>query len=130
MTSLWQRVREFWTVPRFVAVVAVVAALIAIKFIATKPYTGPLNLSQDKAVALVAANYVYLQDQDEPNAAHIPVTASVANMRQYFQDEAQSARVVLHGANIMVTFPNQPAVCISMPDIDGKLEHPTALASC
>jgi hypothetical protein len=130
MTSLWQRVREFWTVPRFVAVVVVVAALIAIKFIATKPYTGPLNVSQDKATALLAAGYAYLQEQDEPNTAHIPVTASVANMRQYFNDEAQTAHVVAHGANIMVTFPNQPAVCISMPDINGTLKHPASLASC
>jgi hypothetical protein len=130
MTSLWQRVREFWTVPRFVAVVAVVAAIIAIKFIATKPYTGPVNLSQDKATALYAAAYVYLQEHDESDVAHIPVSASVTIMRQYFQIEGQSARVVRHGANIMVTFPNQPAVCISMPDIDGHLEHPTALAAC
>ena len=130
MRSLWERVHDFWTVPRFVAIVVVVAAVIAIKFIATKPYTGPLNLSEDKATALVAAGYAYLQEQDEPNVAHISMTASVTNMRQYFYDDNQSARVVLHGTNIMVTFPNQPAVCISMPDIDGKLEHPTALASC
>jgi hypothetical protein len=130
MRSLWQRVRDFWTVPRFVALLVAVSAIFAIKFIATKPYTGPVNVTQAKATALLGAGYAYLQEQDEPNSAHIAVTASVTNMRQYFQDEGQPARVVAHGANIMVTFPNQPAVCISMPDINGTLEHPASLASC
>jgi hypothetical protein len=130
MTSLWPRVRDLWTVPRFVALVVVVSAIFALKFIATKPYTGPLNLSQDKATALLAAGYAYLQEQDEPNNAHLHVSQSVANMRQYFRDEGQSAHVAVRGANIMVTFPNQPAVCISMPDVNGSFEHPAALASC
>jgi hypothetical protein len=113
-----------------VALLVAVSAIFAIKFIATKPYTGPLNVTQDKATALFGAGYAYLQEQDELNIAHIPVTASVAIMRQYFQDEGQPVRVVAHGANIMVTFPNQRAVCISMPDVNGTLEHPAALASC
>jgi hypothetical protein len=37
---------------------------------------------------------------------------------------------VVHGSNIMVTFPNQRAVCISIPLIYKTLEHPAALASC
>jgi hypothetical protein len=113
-----------------VALLVVVAAIVAIKFIATKPYTGPVNLSQDKATALFAAGYAYLQEQGEPNNAHLHVSQSVANMRQYFQDEGQSAHVVVHGSNIMVTFPNQRAVCISIPLIYKTLEHPAALASC
>ncbi|MGB8197625.1 MAG: hypothetical protein WCF25_11530 [Acidimicrobiales bacterium] len=131
MTSLWERLRDFWTVPRFVALVVVISALFAVKFIATKPYTGPLNLSQDRASALDGSGFAYDQVMDNnADTQPIRVSQTLATMREYFQDQGWRAHVVVRGANFMVTFPGQPAVCVSMPFEGDMFQNDGVIVPC
>lgn len=116
--------KEFWTVPRFVALVVVVAAFFAFKFIATKPYTGPHNLSEAQSDALNAWGEAVVG-----NNGHLSMAQSVTSIRSGFESQGWSASVTAHGTDFMITFHQQPAVCIHIPVVSGSLQ-PAVLVSC
>jgi hypothetical protein len=130
MKRVWQRFVDFWTVPRFMALLLVVLAFFAFRYLATKPYTGPTNLSEDKASALGGSGYAFNVVMDNANRSPIHVAQTLANMREYFIDQGWHAQVVIHGASFMVTFPQQPAVCVAMPFSGDTFENDGRIVPC
>jgi hypothetical protein len=133
MTSGWQRVREIWTVPRLSALALVVVAIFSFAFIAHEPSTGPLySPAKDKSSVLTVAGNVYngVEAENRTNGLPIPVARTAADMRkEYGTPDDHGVRVLAHGANIEVTFPKEPPVCVWVPVIvDGPKEP--ALVSC
>jgi hypothetical protein len=63
------------------------------------------------------------------SGAHTSMPLTMANMRENFSSEGWSAHVVAHGADIMVTFHNQAAVCIFIP-IKNEAVQQAVLVSC
>jgi hypothetical protein len=117
--------------PRFGAVVLVVLAVFAFAFIAHKPSTGPVfSPTLDKSSVLTVAGNVYdgTEAENRTNGLPIPIARTVADMRKQYADE-HGVHVIVDGANIRVTFPKEPAVCVWVPAIvDGPKEP--ALVSC
>ncbi len=113
---MWQRVKDFWTMPRFGALVLVVLAVFAFAFIAHKPYQSPIyGPSQDKASVLTEAGFVTTEEISSTNDLPVPVARTAAGMRTAYRNAGWDAHVYVHGAHIMVTFPKEPAVCVWVP---------------
>jgi hypothetical protein len=133
VTTLWQRVRDSWSVPRFVALVVVILAVFAFKFIATKPSTGPVfSRAQDRNSVLTVAGNVYdgVEAEHRTNGLPVPVARTVAEMQKQYRDaDERGVHVIVDGANIRVTFPKEPAVCVWVPVIVYGPKEP-AIVSC
>jgi hypothetical protein len=130
MTSIWQRVKDFWTMPRFGAVLLVVMAVFAFAFIAHKPSQAPIyGPAQDKASVLTVASNVTEQEVSSINDLPVPVARTAAGMRTAYRSDGWHVHVYLHGAHIMVTFPKEPAVCVWVPLIVNGPKNP-AIVSC
>ena len=130
MTSIWQRVKDFWTMPRFGAVLLVVMAVFAFAFIAHKPYQSPIyGPTQDRASVLTVALDVTTQEVSSINDLPVPVARTAAGMRKQYRSDNWQVHVYLHGAHIMVTFPKEPAVCVWVPLIVNGPKIP-AIVSC
>ena len=53
---------------------------------------------------------------------------TVADMRKAYGDEGWHVHVAVHGAHIMVTFPNEPTVCVWVPVIVNGPKEPRIVA--
>jgi hypothetical protein len=121
-----------WTVPRAAALVVVLLAAGSFAFYthttSTAPTYGPV---QDRAYVLSAADDVYdgVEAGPQRTGLPVPVARTVADMRSNYANEGSRLHVFVHGANIMVTFPKEAAVCVWVPVIvDGPKEP--SIVSC
>ena len=131
MTIIWKRLKDFWTMPRFSAVVMVVLAVFAFSFIAHEPSSGStFSPTLDKSSVLTVASNIYdgVEAEHRTNALPIPVTRTVADMRKQYAGE-HGVHVLVDGSNIKVTFPKEPAVCVWVPTIVYGPKEP-AIVSC
>jgi hypothetical protein len=127
---MWQRVKDFWTMPRFGALVLVVLAVFAFSFITHKPSQAPFyGPTQDKASVLIEAGYVTDQEVSPINDLPVPVARTAAGMRKVYRNVGWHVHVYVRGAHIMVTFPKEPAVCVWVPLIVNGPKGP-AIVSC
>jgi hypothetical protein len=123
--------KDFWTMPRFSAVVLVVMAVFAFSFIAHDPSSGPtFSPTLDKTSVLTVAGNVYdgTEAENRTNGLPIPIARTVADMRKQYAGE-HGVHVFVDGANIKVTFPKEPAVCVWVPVVVYGPKEP-AIVSC
>jgi hypothetical protein len=116
--------------PRFSAVVLVVLAVFAFAFIAHEPSGSPVyGPSQDKASVLSVSSTVMVTELSPTNDLPIPVARTAVNMRKAYRLDGWRVHVYVKGPHIMVTFPNEPAVCVWVPLIVNGPKEP-AIVSC
>jgi hypothetical protein len=107
----------------------VVLAFLALKFIGHEPHSAPTySPAQSKAIVLRDVFVVIGEETSSVNDLPIPGARSAATLRRDFRSDDYRVHVSVRGSNIMVISPNEPAVCVWVPEIVNGPKSP-ALAS-
>lgn len=108
-----------------------VVAIASFVFFVHKPSTTIVyNPAYDRQSVITVSGLVYDYDElSQSTGLPVPVSRTVAYFRTEYRKNGWHVHVFVHGANIMVTFPHESAICVWVPPIVNGPKEPS-IVSC
>ena len=114
-----------------VTLLTFIVAIASFVFFVHKTSTAIVyNPAYDRQSVLRVSGLVYdLDELSQTTGLPVPVARTVSYFQTEYRDNGWHVHVFVHGANIMVTFPHEPAICVWVPAIVNGPKEPS-IVSC